>query len=471
MVFKLCRSLASWRGTAKRCCLAVIAVVLVAGQAAESQAAGKSKRRPTVDQQLRRLLQRQDVGPLDPGPAQDPAQVALGQALFFDWELSGNRDTACATCHHPTLATGDALSVPIGTAAVVAGALGPNRQIGDGRNFVPRNAPEIFNRGSGEWTSQFWDSRVLKTDSGFVSPAGGNLPPGLPNVLAVQAMFPVTSRDEMRGNAGDVGFTGEVNEIALIDDADLPAMWDALMARLLAIPGYQDLFSAAYPGVDPQDLGFEHAAKAIGAFEAEAYTFSDSPWDRYLNGDNRALTAAQKRGALLFYGRANCSRCHAGSLMTDQQHYNIGVPQLGPGKGAEAPLDHGRGRETGLRRDYFRFRTPPLRNCEVTGPYTHNGAYRDLQSVIRHHSFPLISVILYNPAEHLDQLEIQSTYSLWNQIEMLSNIDYRKLPGYLSNRDVRDLVSFLQSLTAPNLQERLNATIPDSVPSGLPLDQ
>lgn len=431
---------------------------------------GKSKGSKSVDEQLSQSLHEQGVGPLDPGPAQDPAQVELGRALFFDWELSSNRDIACATCHHPFLGTGDGLSLPIGTAAAVPGALGPLREIGVGREFVPRNAPEIFNRGSSEWFSQFWDSRVKATGTGFISPAGAALPAGLPNVLAVQAMFPVTSRDEMRGRSGDLDIEGEVNELALLADNDLPGIWNGLMTRLLAYPGYQDLFAAAYPDLTPGQLGFEHAATAIAAFEADAYTFLDSPWDRYVAGDTNALSTAEKRGALLFYGSAKCSECHSGSLMTDQQHYNIGVPQLGPGKAPESPLDHGRNRETGLSEDLYRFRTPPLRNCEVTGPYMHNGAFSDLTQAVWHHAFPRLSLLSYDSEDQIDQAEIRDTYNPANQLDMASSIDDAKLPAYLSKQQIRDLVKFLKTLTAPKIQQRMDATIPESVPSGLPLD-
>ena len=420
-----------------------------------------------MDQQLRELLVQQGVTALDPGPAQNPAQVDLGQALFFDWELSGNRDIACATCHHPFLGTGDGLSLPIGTGAVVEGVLGPLRQIGAGREFVPRNAPEIFNRGSSDWFSQFWDSRIVDTGTDFISPAGAALPEGLPSVLAVQAMFPVTSRDEMRGHDGDVDINGGTNELGELADNDLQGIWDALMARLLSIPEYQTLFADAFPG---ETLGFQHAAIAIAAFEAEAYTFLDSPWDNYVAGNNQALSAAEKRGALLFFGKAKCANCHSGSLLTDQDHHNIGVPQFGPGKGAEAPLDHGRGRETGDPLDLFRFRTPPLRNCEVTGPYMHNGAYNDLEDVVRHHASPLVSLLTYDPDEQLGQVELRDTYSLFDQLSMAWTIESSKLPRRLSKKKVRDLVRFLKTLTAPNIQNRMDATLPLTVPSGLPVD-
>ncbi|MEZ4595127.1 MAG: cytochrome-c peroxidase, partial [Chloroflexota bacterium] len=99
---------------------------------------------PDLDAELQAVIQAQGLTRLDPGPAQDPALVALGQALYFDKILSGNRDIACATCHHPQEHSGDDLPVSIGTGGV---GLGETRQIGYGRSFIPRNAPEIFNRG------------------------------------------------------------------------------------------------------------------------------------------------------------------------------------------------------------------------------------------------------------------------------------------------------------------------------------
>ena len=426
--------------------------------------------RKSVDEQLRELLVAQNVAPLDPGPTQDPLKVELGRALFFDSELSGNRDIACATCHHPFFATGDGLSLPVGVGAVVPGSLGPMREIGAGRHFVPRNAPEIFNRGSRDWFSQFWDSRLVDTGTTFINPAGTALPPGLSNILAAQAMFPVTSRDEMRGLSGDFDIDGGANEIAAIADNDFQGIWNALMIRLMSIDGYRVLFAAAYPGEDIDTLGFEHAAEAIAAFEADAYTFLDSPWDKYLAGQTNALSTSQKQGALLFYGSAKCSGCHSGSLMTDQQHYNIGVPQLGPGKGDGPGLDHGRGRETGIAEDIYRFRTPPLRNCEITGPYMHNGAFSNLTEVIEHHASPRHSLWSYDPEEQIDQVEIRDTYVPAIQIDVALGIDDAKLPDRLSRRDVRDLVRFLKTLTAPDIQQRMEATIPFTVPSGLPID-
>ena len=93
-------------------------------------------------------------------------------------------------------------------------------------------------------------------------------------------------------------------------DTDLRGIWSALMVRLLAIPEYVALFEKAYPDTHLKKMSFAHAATAIAAFEAAAYTYADSPWDRYVDGDSSALSTPQKRGAILFFGEAKCVACH-----------------------------------------------------------------------------------------------------------------------------------------------------------------
>ncbi len=416
-----------------------------------------------LDTQLLTLLVENGVEPIDT-PDQDGGQVELGQALFFDRILSGNLDVACATCHHPLLAIGDGLALPVGAGTPTVGELGFFREKGADREFVPRNAPEVFNRGSVHWTSQFWDSRVEEVGDMLITPAGANLPQGLDTVLAAQAMFPVTSRDEMRGSLADVA---EGNELAAIADDDLPAMWQALMDRLLSTAGYPELFAAAYPEVAGDDLGFQHAASAIAAFEAAAYGYDDSPFDEYLRGDLAALSESQKRGALLFYGQAGCVDCHAGTLLTDQQHYNLAVPQLGPGKDPLTGLDFGRFGVTGDGQDLFRFRTPPLRNVTATGPWMHNGAFSNLQDAVIHHLNAAKSLRKYKANKQLLQEELVATV-VDDETTNETLVEELDLPeSKLSGRELKDLLSFLDSLTVPDLQERLLLTIPASVPSGL----
>jgi cytochrome c peroxidase len=421
----------------------------------------------SLDVELRNLLKNSGIAysSLAPGPPASEAKIALGEALFFDKELSGNRDVSCATCHHPLLHTSDGLALPIG---VGGHGLGAARQMGAGREFVPRNSPDIFNRGAPEWATMFWDGRISGSpEMGFSNPAGGMLPHGLDNILAAQAMFPVTSADEMRGKTEDV--TGFENELAIFSDDDPTAIWQALMTRLLVIPEYVSLFRSAYPYVSRDDLGFEHAANAIAAYEANTWTMVDSPWDQYLSGDDSAISNAAKRGALLFYGGARCGQCHSTNLFTDQGYHNIGVPQLGPGKGDEKPLDYGRWLVTSNADDRFAFRTPPLRNVALTAPYMHNGAYADLESVVRHHLNPTEALQNYNPEHLLPELQETCIIDDATIQAILENLDpLVRTPIELSDSQVADLITFLQALTSPSAVD-LSANIPATVPSGLPV--
>jgi cytochrome c peroxidase len=442
--------------------LFLFAGVLLIGIAAAGCTAQQSG---VLDNQLRSAIHDYGLTEFDPGPNPEAAKVALGQMLFFEKELSGNRDVSCATCHHPFAGTADGLSVSIG---VGGSGLSTARVLGEGRGLIPRNAPEIFNRGSQEWTTMFWDMRVSGSPAtGFVTPAGMVLPAGLDNVLAVQAMFPVTSDAEMRGVPGDVDVFAHANELGELDGEDLPAIWDGLMDRILAYPAYVELFQAAYPDVSVDQLGFQHAANAIAAFEISAFTFTDSPWDLYLAGDDSAMSDQQKRGAILFYGKAGCAECHSGNLMTDQLAHSLCVPQVGPGKGAEAPLDHGLARETGNTEDLFAFRTPPLRNVALTGPWMHDGAYTTLEGAVRHHLNVQDALMNYDPGQ-LHPM-VRETYDPANNLVLLDNVDpLIENPIDLTDAEFQDLMAFLHALTSPSAVD-LRHTIPAVLPSGLGL--
>ncbi len=423
----------------------------------------------TVDQQLQAMIAAQDVQPFAPGPPVDPALAALGQALFFDKELSGNRDIACATCHHPTQRTGDSRPLSVGTGGH---GLGAARELGDGRLFIARNAPDVYNRGSAAWQTMFWDGRVANSVRGyFVTPAGSQLPPGLNSVLAAQAMFPVTAVDEMRGQPGDVDIFGQPNELALMANDEWAAIWEGLMARLLAYPEYVALFQAAFPDVSPDTLTFAHAANAIAAFEVEAFSQYQSPWYRYLRGDESALSAEAKRGAVLFFGDAGCGQCHSGPLLTDQAYHNLAAPQIGPGKGAEAPLDYGRFQVTGRPEDKFAFRTPSLLNVAVTGPWLHDGAYATLEAVINHHLNPAEALANYDAAANLSaELQEMVVTDTAVQQAMLAGLD----PALASARrlgpaEIEELVAFLAALTDTAVFDLAHVQ-PATVPSGLPVE-
>lgn len=422
---------------------------------------------PSLDQQVRQVIAGWGVVPIVAIRAQDPAMIELGRSLFFDKILSGNRDVACATCHSPLASTGDGFSLAVGTGWTAGGS---SRALGKGRQFTPRNAPSLFNAALGA-QYMFWDGRVSIDfgPQGFHAPTGVTLPAGLSNLLAVQAMIPVTNRVEMRGDVGDRDVLGNENELAQIADDNNQAIWDSVMRRVLGIPAYVQKFNAAFPSVAAGQLGFEHAANAIAAFEASTFTKTNSAFDQYLNRDDNAMSTDAKLGALLFFGTARCSSCHNGPMLGAQQFANVGVPQLGPGSGKQLPLDDGRQNDgsVGPTVQPFSFRVAPLRNVELSAPYMHDGVYSTLEEVVRHYnnvdsalkSFdPSTLAPAYRASYHGDAASINA---------VSSTIDGRiKQPLRLTSEEQRQLVAFLKALTDPSARD-LSAVIPVVVPSGL----
>ena len=434
---------------------------------------------PALDARLRQQISQWGVMPIGDVAPQRAAMVELGRALMFDRELSGNRDVSCASCHHAGAHGGDGLALAIGTGATGEGAA---RAPGAGRTFLGRNAPSLLDRGLGT-PYMFWDGRISELGFGppnnqgnngrFDTPAGAALPQGLDNLLAAQAMFPVMSREEMRGLPGDRDVFGKPNELAQHGDADYAKVWDGVMKRLLAFPGYQQMFAAAYPGTPTSSLGFRHAANAIAAFELQAFTFTRSPFDRFLARDDAAMSAEAKRGALLFFGEARCSSCHSGPLLGGGSFANVGVPQIGPGNGRGAPLDFGRGeiqpQQTNPEFFRFMFRVPPLRNVALTAPFMHNGAFTTLDAVVEHYNDVPLSLRSYDVSQLPPALRASHHGDAATLSAIERTLDGRlRTPLGLTNAERADLVAFLESLTDPAARD-LRHLAPASVPSGLPV--
>lgn len=420
---------------------------------------------PSLDAELRQSLERWGVIPIGALPEQPGAQVELGRALFFDRVLSGNRDVACATCHHPSTSLADGRSLSVGTGGA---GLGANRRLADARSFVPRNAPSLLNAGLGAFYL-FWDGRLESFGPGSVSTEGPGpeLPSNLPDVLAAQAFLPVLDRREMRGELGETDALGNRNELAEFDDAEHADIWDAIVQRLIAIPGYVEMFDAAFPGTPTTELRFEHAARALTAFQLDAFTKARSPFDRYLDRDDAALSAAQKRGALLFFEDAPCGSCHNGPLLGAQSFANVGAPQIGPGLGKQAPRDLGRGRFAGNESYRFAFRVAPLRNVELTAPYMHSGAYPTLEAVVRHYDNVPDALRNYDASQLEPELRGLHRGDEATINAVLSTLDFRvQSPLDLEDDEIDDLIAFLKSLTDPAARD-LDSLVPASVPSGL----
>lgn len=432
----------------------------------------------------------------------DSTKVQLGKFLFFDKILSGNQNISCATCHFPFNHTSDGLSLPVGEGGR---GLSVTRNTGTGADAiherVPRNSPSIFNSGAREFDKMFHDGRVAVNPgapSGFDSPAGADLPLGLENVLAAQAMFPVTSATEMAGQPPENAIA---DAVAVNNLASPGGVWDLLALRLQAIPEYVTLFIAAFDDVNVAgDITYVHAANAIGTFEASAWRADNSPFDRFLRGDRKALSMEAQQGLRLFYGRARCSSCHSGVFQTDQQFHAIAMPQIGPGKGDNQPGytdghdDFGRERVTGDPEDRFKFRTPSLRNIELTAPYGHAGAYDALEDVVRHHLNAVDSLFNYDQSQvslpsrsdldaldfvvmddedrleaiaERNELRVKKSYNSDDSEDSDDSDDSENFKN-LSERKIAQLMAFLRSLTDPDSVD-LRKDVPTRLPSGLPV--
>jgi cytochrome c peroxidase len=368
----------------------------------------------------------------NPG-SRDGAQVTpadLGELLFWDPILSGPRDVACASCHHPDFAWADGRALSLGTGAV---GLGPARvDVSNGViPVVKRNSPTILNtayngvegrrgrrgpgQGVGPVTSlpaptlqsapMFWDNRVRS--------------------LELQALEPLKAQEEMRGNA--------YPEAVAVD---------SVVARLRAIPEYQTLFQEAFGPGEP--VSAARLGQAIAAFE-RTLVGMNSPFDRFRAGDSTALTPKQRRGMQEF-DQARCDRCHEGVMFSDFDLHAEGV--------RENPLLAQA--DTGGRR--FRFRTPSLRNVAITAPYMHNGMIATLPEVLRFYDRGRSE----NP-NVLEQGNGRNGGRTGGQRIATLDGQFRGVRD-MSDQEMADIVAFLEALT----DSSFDRTIPERVPSGLP---
>lgn len=405
----------------------------------------------------------------------DQQQAALGQLLFYDPILSGNRNISCGTCHSHAFGSSDGLSLGIGEGGE---GVGPERHTGDGSNRIlsriPRNSPALWNLGMRGINTLFHDGRVSVSDiydNGFDTPAEEWLPRGLESVLAAQALFPLTSQFEMAGNPKE-------NEIAGAAHDRIDAVWPILAKRVRIIPEYGDMFVLAFDDVaQPSDVNITHIANAIAAFIGLEWQSYDSPFDAYLSGDDTAMEPVARDGMALFYGKAGCAQCHSGPLLTDQEFHALALPHFGPGRSRRFDpyvRDVGLMGHTDRLEDAYRFRTPSLRNVALTGPYGHNGAYPTLEGIVAHH---------LDPAGSFERW--QTTQANLPEIPWLNSVDFIAFqdvrergrlkaktdiePVDLSEGEVAALVAFLKALTGTDsILGRLRR--PESVPSGLEVD-
>jgi cytochrome c peroxidase len=203
--------------------------------------------------------------------------------------------------------------------------------IGHGWQKGPRNAPTVLNAVFNE--AQFWDGRAED--------------------LKAQAKGPVQAGVEMANTPANVETT------------------------LKSMPQYVEWFTAAFPG-EKSPVTFDNMAKALEAFEATLLT--PAPFDKYLNGDDAALSPEQKKGLALFIGKG-CAGCHGGINVGGQGYHPFGVVEK-PGAAVLPVNDKGRFAVTKTADDQYVFRAAPLRNVAITAPYFHSGKVWDLKQAV-----------------------------------------------------------------------------------------
>jgi cytochrome c peroxidase len=444
----------------------------------------------TVEQRLESRL----------GRKVDPKLADLGRVLFFDGVSNLHNDNSCAGCHSPTHGFGDTQSIAIGIQSNLM--VGPNRQ--GPRN--QRRTPSVVN--TPFYPKLMWNGRFFAPSGDpfdnsrgftFPQPEGSTVfrpnDPVIRHLLIAQAHMPPTELNEA------AGFTGIRDGIDpryyQFDDGKgdtCPAL-DAtgfrnepirarVVQRLNAIPAYVAKFGETFSEVRAgAAVDMTMFARAIAEFEFSLHG-ANAPIDRFARGETTAMTEYEKRGALLFFGKANCVACHAVSatsneMFSDFKMHNIGVPQIAPAFGIgtgntifDGPgedEDYGLAQITGLADDRYRFRTSPLRNVALQPAFFHNGAFTILDDAIRHHLDVLASLRSYDAKRAGVAPDL--TGRMAPAANVAGSIDpLVRDPVALSKQEFDDLIQFLRTglLDERMLAQRTCALVPKSLPSGSP---
>jgi cytochrome c peroxidase len=393
----------------------------------------------------------------------DPQLANIGRLLWFDPIQGLNDDNACAGCHSPTNGFGDTQPIAIGienNGIVGADRTGPRNQ---------RRSPMVIN--SAFYPTLMWNSRFharsgdpFDNSEGFVFPT----PEGLslsnqPHLLTAQAFIPPTERVEAAG----FHFPG-----------DNDAIRAEVLRRLNKDSNYRALFAHVFPEIKTGGpITFDHVGRAIAEFEF-TQTYANAPIDRYARGVRNALTTRQKRGAVLFFGRAGCVTCHAVSgrsneMFSDFRQHVAGIPQVAPSfvnvvfDGPGANEDFGLGQVTGNPADRYAFRTSPLRNVALQSAFMHNGAFVRLEDAIRYHLDAVGGAAAYSTA--LLPPDLRGPTGPIAPVQ--ERLDPRlRAPVSVNEEEFEALVDFVrEGLLDPDARpDRLRRFIPEKLPSGRP---
>ncbi len=453
-----------------------------------------------IEQEFKQRLRESLGRPIDPQLAE------LGRLLWFDNLHSLGRDNTCGGCHSPSNAMGDSQPMAIGVQSNLI--VGPNR-VGP-RN--QRRSPTIIN--TALFPRLMWNDRFeavsgdpFDGSQGFSFPfpegdtrfsAAENERNDVRHLLQAQAHIPPTELIEVGGFKGACSHPDLAPTHCQFDRAyprnhparPLPPpdatgtrnepVRQLALAALNANAEYRRLFGRVFKDVKKgAPIDFFHFGKAIAEFEF-TLVFANAPIDRFARGQNNAMSASEKRGALLFFGEAGCVTCHkvsggSNEMFSDFQDHVAAAPQVFPtfgwptgnfmfsGAGNE---DFGREERTSNPEDRYKFRTAPLRNLEVSPGFFHNGSFTTLEGVIRFHLATSVRAALYNPADEGVPEDLQQT----GPMTPLLRLDERlQVPKLLTDRQFNDLVQFVKTGLTDSRVHDLCGLVPARVPSGLPV--
>lgn len=427
----------------------------------------------------------------------------LGRVLWFDTIHSLRHDNTCGGCHSPTNGFGDSQPMAIGVQN--NNLVGPHRA--GPRN--QRRSPLVVN--TALYPALMWNGRFsapsgdpFDNSKGFLFPPpegatrfsrANNITNRIVHLLQAQAHMPPTELIEVAGFTGTCPSLGP--EFCQFDDglgeivpeADSSGFRNDRIREkaldLLNSPGfpYRALFGAVFPEIrDGAPIDFVMFGKAIAEFEFNL-VFADAPIDQFARGARRAMTTEQKRGALLFFGKAGCVTCHVVSgtsneMFSDFKERVIGVPQIAPSfgvgqgnvifDGPGADEDFGLEQVTGRAADRYKFRTAPLRNLAVSPAFFHNGAFVRLEDAIRHHFDVYRSALAYDPVAAGVPPDLAARVGPIQPV--LERLDpLLQSPIDLDPGEFADLVTFVRDglLDRRVRPEHLCKLVPRSVPSGL----
>lgn len=351
----------------------------------------------------------------------------LGQALFFDTNLSANRTQSCATCHDPGKAFSD------GRESEVAGAV----SLGDdGESLGDRNTPGT--------TYAFLIPEFHRNDKGQY--VGGYFLDGRAATMADQAAEPFVNPREM----------ALPDHQSLVDRVRENSVYEVTLKKHFG----DDVF-------DVTETAIAAITGSIVAFErSDTFAPFDSKYDRFLRGEYE-LTVQEELGRELFFSQIiNCHNCHlldtrelqVGEIFSNHQYHNIGIPtnyRVREKNGVDA-----RHQDMGLFENPAvndpamegKFRVPTLRNVAVTAPYMHNGVFQDLRTAILFYN----KFTLSNPQSQTNP----ETGELWGDSEVPENIDLDLLRDGqpIAENHVELLIAFLKALTDQRYEPLLEDT-------------